>query len=279
MDDEPSDRVRPYGLGCGGVVHLLLERRATADAFLREAQRAFSLRAELACAVVLEGAQIGQRAFASSFEERKPAADKKLGTLAVVALRDKECSTRAVGRAWAEYIPPRCGLFIFGAGDDVQPLVVQASTLGWQITVADGRAHLATQARFPGAQNVVVLKDGDLSQLELQPSDAAVVMTHSFDQDSKLLTQLLPMPLVYRGVLGPRYRTVDLVQHAVERIGGTVAEWMQKLYAPVGFDLGADSPATIALSILAEIQSTLRLNRGGCNGVAVEAGVLKRPVG
>lgn len=267
MDDDEEDdaeTVRPYGLGCGGVVHLLLERRATADVFLHQAQQAFERRRALGCAVYLEGKQIGTRAFAGAHQSGTAAASRKLQKLASHALDEQESTTESLltdegaSTVWAEFLPPRCGLFIFGAGDDAQPLVVQARTLGWHITVADGRSHLATPLRFPEADKVIVLKDGDLSILDLQTSDAAVVMTHSFLQDTNVLAQLLPRRLVYLGVLGPRYRTADLVEQVVSSIGGTPAEWMQKLHAPVGFDLGADSPATIALSILAEVQATLR---------------------
>jgi xanthine/CO dehydrogenase XdhC/CoxF family maturation factor len=271
-EDAPSeadaDRIRPYGLGCGGVIHLLLERRATADVFLREIHRSFQQRTPVACSVVLEGSQVGLRAFAPpSSSEPDSTAGRLMYDIACKSLRDEASFTQSVrlenraAQAWVEYIPPRCGLFIFGAGDDAQPLVVQANTLGWHIAVADGRSHLATKARFPEAHRVVILEQGDLSGLDLHAGDAAVVMTHSFAQDSKLLAHLLPRPLLYLGVLGPRYRTVELLKQVVPSIGGTVTEWMQKLYAPVGFDLGADSPATIALSILAEVQATLRWPR------------------
>jgi xanthine/CO dehydrogenase XdhC/CoxF family maturation factor len=259
-----AEIVRPYNLGCGGVVHLLLERRATADSFLHLAQRAFAQREELACATILEGAHIGKRAFA---DPKLPANEPLLVSCAQDAQRAQHsliqdvAFQQTVSKVWAEYLPPRCGLFIFGAGDDAQPLVTQASTLGWQITVADGRSHLATRARFPEAHTVHVLEHSDCASLEFRSNDAAVLMTHSFDQDCRLLAQLLAKPLLYLGVLGPRYRTADLITHAVERIGGSVSEWMQKINSPVGLDIGADGPATIALSILAEIQATLNRNR------------------
>ena len=67
------------------------------------------------------------------------------------------------------------------------PLVTQASTLGWHITVADGRAHLATHQRFPEADDIVLLERGNLSQLQLEKGDAAVVMTHSYERDRAIL--------------------------------------------------------------------------------------------
>ena len=58
---------------------------------------------------------------------------------------------------FVEYLAPAAALTIFGAGDDAQPIVDFAHTLGWRVTVADGRAHLATRARFPLADTVRVI--------------------------------------------------------------------------------------------------------------------------
>jgi xanthine dehydrogenase accessory factor len=256
MDDAIDGKI-PYGLGCGGTVHLFLERRATADPFLRELNRSFIERTPLACSVVLKGPRAGERGFVGG----GPSLLQELAVDALSAGQSTMASLQiqaALTRVFAEFIPARCGLFIFGAGDDAQPLVRQADTMGWQVTVADGRSHLATSARFPEADHVLVLHDSDLSALALRETDAAVVMTHSFEQDKKIILQLLQRQLLYRGALGPRYRTADLLKYVVDRIGGTATEWMQKLHAPVGLDLGGDGPASIALSIVADIQATLR---------------------
>jgi xanthine dehydrogenase accessory factor len=260
---------RPYGLGCGGTVHLLLERRDTAEFLLRELQRAFAARQPLSCAVVLEGAEIGSRCVMNSGGEFNPTGDKRLSHLAQEAWLSCESfivesdgeSPAQDDTVWAEYIPPRCGLFIFGAGDDAKPLVTQASTLGWHITVADGRAHLATRARFSLADEVAVLRNGDVSALNLLESDAAVIMTHSYEQDRNILKGLLARELAYIGVLGPRYRTADLLRDVATELGGTPRRWMKKLHAPVGLNLGGDSPATIALAILAQIQGIVGLRQ------------------
>jgi len=97
----------------------------------------------------------------------------------------------------------------------------------------------------------------------LQPADAAIVMTHSFEQDSKILACLLAIanPPAYIGVLGPQRRTRELLGEAARllnlparAIAGQTERWLADLYAPTGLDLGAESPETIAFSILAEIQ-------------------------
>jgi xanthine/CO dehydrogenase XdhC/CoxF family maturation factor len=97
----------------------------------------------------------------------------------------------------------------------------------------------------------------------LHPEDAALVMTHSFEQDAKILACLLALetPPAYIGVLGPQRRTRELLTKAARLlnlpVNATAAQaerWLTQLQAPTGLDLGADSPETIALSVLAEIQ-------------------------
>ena len=89
-------------------------------------------------------------------------------------------------------------------------------------------------------------------------------MTHSFEQDSRVLASLLALdfPLAYMGVLGPQRRTRELLAEAARLLHlpattERVDRWLAKMHAPTGLDLGAESPATIALSIVAEIQKVM----------------------
>lgn len=299
----------PYGSGCGGVVHILLERRTMAAPLMRVLEAAFHARVPLAIATVLDGAHIGQRAFAGLPGTRGQsfapiancvpgAADSlefQLGDLAEGMLEQRAAmnSTLHVGeesmRVWVDYCAARTGLWVFGAGDDVKPLVKQARTLGWFISVADGRSHLATQERFAEADTVRVLPVNELpdaarEHFDLCRSDAAVLMTHSFEQDAGILAALLAAPVApaYIGVLGPQRRTRELLVEAARLLDllpseRLVENWLEQLHAPVGLDLGADAPATIALSILAEIQKTITaataLPLKQVRGVRVAAGV------
>ncbi len=177
-------------------------------------------------------------------------------------------------QAFVEYLPAPTSLAIFGAGDDALPLARCARQLGWYVAVVDHRPAYANSARIPEADSVVCAHGEEAVEL-VGPCDAAVVMTHNFQADQELLRALLPRPLKYLGVLGPRDRTERLLEgtgvqafmrsgdppapkseeagvQALGRSGG-----MDYLYAPAGLDLGAESPAEIALSIVAEIQSVL----------------------
>jgi xanthine dehydrogenase accessory factor len=177
-------------------------------------------------------------------------------------------------RVWADYRPARPGLWIFSAGDDAKPLLNLAQELGWYVVIADGRSHLATRERFPSADEVHVLPVFDLADnsaafLRPHPTDAAVVMTHSFDQDSRILASLLALgfPLAYLGVLGPQRRTRELLTEAARllRLPDTsdrVDQWLAQMRAPTGLDLGGETPAAVALSIVAEIQKAYTASTG-----------------
>ncbi len=148
-------------------------------------------------------------------------------------------------------IPPPPHIVVFGAGDDAQPLARLAHELGWQVTVVDSRAASATAGRFPGATVIVAPPESAVAALTIDPRTLVVVMTHRFREDAVLLRDLLAAPLVYLGVLGPRRRTERLCAE----IGGAAAP--AQLHAPVGLDLGGDTPETVALAILAEMQCLL----------------------
>ena len=295
-----DDGERPYGSGCGGVIYLLLERRSTAHALLMALEAAFNRRAPLAIATVLEGPRIAERAFACStsgkleapvdlgapsfrllsgervgdheadpvHSELQHLADLSLARRA--SLEERISTAETSTRVWADYRAARPGLWIFGAGDDARPLVSLARELGWFVAVADGRSHLATRTRFSAADEVLALDIAALpgaesARFDLHPTDAAVVMTHSFEQDTHILATLLSLgfPLAYLGVLGPQRRTREVLAEAARLLDFSgpvdehVEQWLTHMHAPTGLDLGAEAPAAVALSILAEAQQAL----------------------
>jgi len=274
-----DDGELPYGSGCGGVVYILLERRATAQPLLQQLEIAFHARSPFAIVTVLAGPHIAWRAYAGMPEADAANAHVKSTVLlqaARTALATRSSADRelpiegAQARVWADYRTPRPGLWIFGAGDDAKPLVAMARQLGWFVAVADGRAHLATRSRFKHADEVYALTIADLPHaaptLPLRAGDAAVLMTHSFEQDMRVLAWLLgptgELPIAYVGVLGPQRRTREAIVHAArlhhESLSADEVEaWLERLQAPMGLDLGGDTSPSVALSILSEIQRSI----------------------
>jgi xanthine dehydrogenase accessory factor len=266
----------PYGSGCGGTIHVLLERRNDASTIMHALARAFDARTPLGIATVLDGPYTGNRVIAGegSIASLWHADLEELAKRALIEERTFVIQSK-IDSKWAklsvEFVPARTGLFIFGAGDDIRPLLTQARTLGWHLTVADGRSNLATRERFPDADEVVVLQGSRIQHLEIKETDAAAVMTHSWEQDRELLRQLLPRELRYLGVLGPRQRTVHLIAEHRSGTECSVAEYMDMVHAPMGLNIGSDSPARIALSIVAEIEATLsQRNRSRRAGTTCE---------
>lgn len=151
-----------------------------------------------------------------------------------------------------EYAAPPPAVFIFGAGDDAQPFVEFAHSLGWNTTVIDGRSHLVSSKRFPLADKLLAFSSFDAWQVK--ETDAAVILTHSYDQDRAALRLLLPKELAYLGILGPCHRTTRLLEKIAPEVGMTVDQCRDRLHSPVGLDIGAKDPAAIALAIAAEMQ-------------------------
>jgi xanthine/CO dehydrogenase XdhC/CoxF family maturation factor len=139
--------------------------------------------------------------------------------------------------------------------------VLQAVRLGWHVTVVADKPVETLRRRFPKAHAVVAAKAREVpGKVSLTERTLAVVMTHSLPQDRELLAHLLPQPLRYLGVLGPRARTERLLG---ELSPAPTPAQLDKLHAPVGLDLGAEGPDEVALSIVAELRAVLAEREGG----------------
>ena len=229
-----NDLVWGVGLGCHGVVRVVLEKLPPRPAWAVTLAANFAARRSTPLAVTHTAADCAH-----------------LGTRLATA-------PTADAGVFIDLIRPPTALVIFGAGDDAQPLARLADELGWPVTVADPRAAFATAERFPTARRLVVAPAADLvNRVAPDAATLAVVMTHHYVHDVPLLRDLLPRPLAYLGLLGPKKRAerilVDLARDGL----ALTPELRAHLHAPVGLDLGADSPAQVALAILAEMQATL----------------------
>ncbi len=154
-----------------------------------------------------------------------------------------------------ETLPAIPHLTIFGSGRDVIPLVQFAKVLGWQTTIVDCRAHPETPQRFPHADRILPTRRDILDQtLHHESISIAIVMTHNYFDDAAILDYLLPRSLQYIGLLGARQRSIDLIN----ALSPSTKAGAQQLHYPIGLDLGAQTPEEIALAIVAEIQTVLR---------------------
>jgi xanthine/CO dehydrogenase XdhC/CoxF family maturation factor len=154
---------------------------------------------------------------------------------------------------------PAPRVLLLGAGPDAKPVAELASFLGWNLTVIDHRPHYAQIERFPHAELVL---DGGPAALALllqaepgcsQRFAAAIVMSHHFLSDRNYLDTLASSDIPYVGLLGPLVRRERLLS----QLGSRGTRLLPRLRSPVGLNLGAATPETIALAIAAEIQAML----------------------
>lgn len=237
-----NDLVWGVGLGCHGVVYVLLECLTEVPAWAIQAADNLSRRIPTPIAVTWQASHPAQ-----------------LGT----RLADECSAARAVPGVFLETLRPPTALVIFGAGNDAQPLVRIARELGWTVTIADPRRDSATAERFPLADAVVVAPVTELVSRTPFGSDAvAVVMSHRYLNDVPILRDLFARPPAYIGLLGPKKRAQRILDDLAREQISPSPEVLARFHAPVGLDLGADTPEEVALSIVAEIQAHLAQRDG-----------------
>lgn len=155
-------------------------------------------------------------------------------------------------------LPPR--LLVLGAGPDALPLVEIAGLMNWHVTVLDHRPAYAIAERFPRARRVTLSAAAQLpEELAAAGFDAAVVMSHHLLSDQAYLAALADSTVPYIGLLGPAPRRARLMSE----IGDKAQDLTGRLYGPIGLDIGARTPETIALAIVSEIQAVLAGRSGG----------------
>lgn len=149
--------------------------------------------------------------------------------------------------------PPR--ILVLGAGLDAEPVVRLAVELGWRVTVQDHRPAYVENGKFSAAERILCEPADTLADsVNLNRYDAVIVMSHHLDTDRKYLAQLAASGIPYIGLLGPRNRRMRLLAE----LGPKALDLEHRLHGPAGFDIGADGPASIAMSIVAEMLAEMK---------------------
>ena len=156
-----------------------------------------------------------------------------------------------------EVVTPAIRLVVCGSGPDVVPLVRFAAALGWNVIVVDHRPlEQAHPERFPGATVIECHAPSDIVKaVDLKSHTAAVVMSHHYARDLDYLRGLLASSVAYVGMLGPRARTERMFADLASN--GEPAAPGERLFYPVGLDIGGEGPDAIALAILSEVSAVL----------------------
>lgn len=271
---DENDLVWGVGLGCHGIVHLVVERVLGLPIQLTALKNLWQRRQPgvLATAFGAEKSAIARMIALYADDGLISGDGASLGKIGVemaekaFAAQAREYAVVAISgesvQVLFEYLPPPFCLNIFGAGDDAQPLSRFAKELGWIVRIFDPRPAYATRERFPEADEVVLYRGEAPDVAQIDRWSAAVVMTHHYRYDVPLLRAVLPTPAPYFGLLGPKKRA-EKIFGDLESQGFVIDPSMRaRLRAPVGLDLGSTSPEQVALSIIAEIEASLNKRDG-----------------
>lgn len=280
------------GLTCGGTIHIFV--RLLDPEILERIARAVREDAPLALAIRLDGDETGWERvirgddtygslgtegldYAVSGEAR---AFLATGTTAVRSFGSSGEPTLADVRVFIGSFAPKPNMYIFGGVDFTRAMVHSGKDLGYRVTVVDARPIFATPERFPQADDVVVAwPDEFLSRAPVEERTAIIVLTHDPKFDIPLLLVALRTSAGYIGAMGSRRTHAERVAKLREE--GVTEEQLSRINAPIGLDIGAQTPEETAISIAAEIIALRTGHEGGrlSAGTAPVHGTRRAPIG
>ncbi len=219
--------------------------------------------------------QLGRRLVLWPDPTKPPVGDLELGSLASQTMADARAALAARQSHQERYVVPGGEVTLFfevqsspphliiaGAGHIAAPLAVMAKLCDFTVTVLDDRSQYAQRARFPTADRVIVGPfRSELQRLRgSHPSFDArtclVLVTRGHQYDVECLLEVLDDPLAYVGMIGSQ-RRIRAVFELLEREHNIPPAAFDRVHAPIGLDIGAVTPAEIAVCIMAEIINVL----------------------
>jgi len=195
-----------------------------------------------------------------------PALDNRVATTAIAALAREEPTTATYplgsepDAATVDILlephapPPR--VVILGAGHIAQPLARIARLCDFRVTVIDDRATFANRERFPDAEVIVEDVESAVQRLAVDSRTYLVLVTRAHAHDVFALRHLIHRRSAYVGMIGAQRRVWAVFKLLHDE--GVSADLLERVHAPIGVDIGAETPAEIAVSIMAEIVNTRR---------------------
>ena len=275
---EESNQNLGIGLGCNGVIDVLIEPVDPADKKNPVTQFSSLIDAKepLALATIFNSAaDNGNKLLITNSDElNNQFSNSELANLVKDDLKQLFSTKKSEAKRYlldgfeyevfVELIQPSISLIIFGGGFDARPVSELAKSLGWNVSVTDECvAHIAP-IFFPTADKLSLCQREFIDRdFEITPYTACVLMSHNYEYDRDVLKKLLKSNTPYIGILGPRKRFDKMLKEFSE-VGITLTDSdFQRIHSPIGLDIGAEAPDEIALSIVSEIQSKFSNRSGG----------------
>ncbi len=253
------------GLICGGRMQVLMEPlRAPliAGDYYAELERCWCTGAGCTESIVFDAAKCGLPATScwlfdasghvlASLRSPQPTPPESLAS----GLRMLDDRPRPYAAQGIAYLPAlqRCRLLIVGGGHVGQAVAQSAAELDFDVWVCDDREEYVTQARFPKAQRRIAAPFRDLPQIAVTPDTYCLIVTRGHNHDEEALHHLIDRGARYVGMIGSRRKIKLIFDDLLAE--GVSPESLSQVFAPVGIDIGSQTVAEIAVSIVAELVS------------------------
>jgi len=164
-------------------------------------------------------------------------------------------------KVFIDVLQPKEEVLIFGAGHVAVCVSKLAKMVGFKVTIIDDREEFANQDRFPEADEIVTEDIGRaLTHIKITPSTYIIVLTRGHLKDKEVLGSVIRLGAAYVGMIGSQKKNAIIFQQLTEK--GVSQEELNKVHAPIGIDIKAQTPEEIAVSIMAEIIQVRREKKG-----------------
>ena len=275
---EESNQNLGIGLGCNGIIHVLIEPLDSKDNqnTINLFEGFISTKEPLALATIFNATTgVAEKLLITSNNEMsigftnnhiKEVVRKDL--LELFESKKSEArkykSSEDEVEVFIELIQPTISVILFGGGFDARPVSELAKNLGWDVIVTDECvAHIAP-VFFPQADKLSLCHREFIDkEFEITPYTACVLMSHNYEYDRDVLRKIINTESPYIGILGPRKRFDKMVDEFSKAGVELTPHDNHRIHSPIGLDIGAETPDEIAVSIIAEIQSKMANRSGG----------------
>lgn len=256
-----SEEAYEFGMTCAGQVTVQLTPTPPAAALWRTVAQARSNGEVLRLVTPLGAGAVPFALLPSGEVVSDGQPDSALVAQAQSVSLDEAVLDRWEGAFFETRLPPS-ELVIVGAGPIAPPLARMAVVAGFRVTVCDDRPGRLTPQRLPDAHALLLsAPDQDLRLPPLSARSSVVIISHDYAHEVPVLRQVLGADVPYVAMVASRRRGQAVLNFLAET--GVEAEQLTRVRTPAGLDLGAETPAGIALSILAEVVAVLHGRTGG----------------
>lgn len=275
---EESNQNLGIGLGCNGVIDVLLEPidASKTNNVISIFEKLIAIKEPVAMATVFSSVSCTAEKVLINGEGKSIIDSENIQLHQLVSgdLHELFDQKKSIAKEYSlgtetievflELIQPAVSLIIFGGGFDARPVSQLAKSLGWNVSVTDECvAHIAP-VFFPSADKLSLCQRDFVDRdFDITPYTACVLMSHNYEYDRDVLKKLLKTETPYIGILGPRKRFDKMLTEFSEKGIELSPEDFHRIHSPIGLDIGAETPDEIAISIVSEIQGKFSNRSGG----------------